>query len=230
MQSYRTTGCEKFGHREFTIQLEEEPPVPDLHKILIDFFEEGVAAKTVFSPGETVNVGWSVLQLCDRDDGTIGVQERELTPDVQWTEQVDRALVDTWFQREVAASVNLIDELDFPSQDDAVMVAKCAENAMNVVLARHPKETPDDNISGWSLVCTEKHDHGERKFLPLIAIAALKPSLVQFLALPADTVVLALYGEKSGAPTGQLALQPYVLRGGEKVEPNPGSYLDALGS
>ena len=204
--------------------------MPDLHRILIDYFEESVAAGTVFSPGETVNVGWSNLRLCDRDDGTIGVQERELTPDVQWIEKVDRALVDTWYQRAVASSLDMLEELDFPGQDDAVMVAKCAEDAINVVLARHPNDEVGENISGWSLVCTEKHDHGERKFLPLIAIAALKPSLVQFLALPQDTVVLALYGEKGGAPTGQLALQPYVLRGGEKVEPIPGSYLAALGA
>ena len=182
MQSYRTTGCERYNHLEFTLQLEGEPPVADLHRILIDFFEESVAAGTVFSPGETVTVGWSRLQLCDRDDGTIGVEERELTPDVQWTESVDRALCDTWYQREVASSLDMLEDLDFPSQDDAIMVAKCAEDAMNVVLARHPNDDVAENISGWSLVCTEDHDHGERKFLPLIAIAAFKPSLVQFLA------------------------------------------------
>ena len=230
MQSYRTTGCEKLGHREFTIQLEEESPIPDLHRILSDYFETSIAEGTVFSPGETVQIGWSNLRLCDRDDGTIGVEERQLTADVQWTESVDRALIDTWYQREVAASLGLLDELTFPTQDDAIMVAKCAENAMNVVLARHPNEGMDEGISGWSLVCTEEHDHGERQFLPLIAIAVFKPSLVQFLALPHDSVVLALYGEKSGAPTGQLALQPYVLRGGEKVDPLPGSYLAALGA
>src|SRR5512139_172773 len=139
MQAHRTTKCSAAGHREFTVQLAKPPPIAGLHEFLTDYFEGAVARGTKFLPNQTVQMGWSVLKLCDREDGTLGVQERELTPDVQWTEQVDRALVDMWLQREVVASVGLLDELTFPRQDEDAIVARCAIDSAQLVMTRLAK-------------------------------------------------------------------------------------------
>lgn len=220
MQQHRTTQCATHGHREFTIQLAEASPIPDAARALIDYFEEGVAGGVTFLPGQIVRLGWALLRLCERADGTIGVEERELVPEPAWTESVDRALADAWYQKEVCASVNLLDEVAFPLQDDDVMVSDCAIDAALTVMTRFPAADLPEGISGWALCCGEDHDHGERSFVPLMAVAANQPALVQFLALPFDTVVLV--GPKANR------VDPHIYRNGEEITPTPGSYLAAL--
>lgn len=228
MQAHRTTTCSAAGHKELTIQLAKPPPLADLHEFLLRYFEAAVARGTKFLPGQTVQMGWSLLKLCDRDDDTLGIQERTLTPDVGWEEQVDRALVDMWLQREVGASVGLVDELAFPRQDDVALVARCAIESPELVMTRLGKADLPDGFSGWMLACTEDHDHGERAQLPLIGVAALKPGLVQLFALPYDTSVLVLYRETAGAPDGMLRIEPHVFRAGAELVPQRGSYLAVL--
>jgi hypothetical protein len=224
---HRTTQCASHGHREFTIQLTRQPPIPNVHLMLVNYFEGAVASGTKFLPEQIVRIGWAVLKLRDRDDGTIGVQERELTPDEKWTESVDRALKDTWLQKEVCASVGLVDELTFPTQDEAVMVADCAIDAPVIVMTRFPKEDLPENVSGWAMCCAEDHDHGERSFVPLLAVAANQPGLVQFLALPHDLTVLIEWLDAPDVP-GMRRLAPTVFRHGEPLPFVPGSYLAAL--
>jgi hypothetical protein len=228
MPTFRTSQCTAHGHREITVQLSRTLPIPDAERILIDYFESHVARGTKFLPGQTVQLGWSLLKLIDRSDGTIGVEERELTPEVAWTEQVDRALRDLWYQREIVASVGLLEELSFPRQDDGVMVAPCAADAEQLILTRLDAEGLPERFSGWSLVCAGDHDHGERDVLPLLAIAANAPGLVQLLALPHGTIVLVQYKAKADAPAGMKRIEPHVFRDGEELKPGPGSYLAAL--
>ena len=220
MQQHHTTRCGGHGHREFTIQLAEDSPIPNAARVLVDYFEDGVAGGVTFLPGQVVRLGWSLLRLCERTDGTIGVEERELTPQMTWTESVDRALADAWYQKEVCASVGLIDEVTFPLQDDDVMVADCAIDAPLIVMTRVPAEDLPEGISGWALCCGADHDHGERSFVPLMAIAANQPGLVQFLALPHDTIVLV--GSRA------TRLDPHIYRGGDEIPPIEGSYVAAL--
>src|SRR5262245_37571016 len=134
MQRHRTTKCSAKGHREFTIQFAKESPIPGAQDTLLSYFESSVGGGTQFRPGQTVLLGWSVLKLCERADGTIGVQERDLTPEVQWTETVDRAVHDVWFQKEVCASVGLLEEMTFPRQDHDALVADCAMEGEPVVI------------------------------------------------------------------------------------------------
>jgi len=228
VQAHRTTKCTAAGHRELTVQVSKQPPIADLHQMLIHYFEASVARGTKFLPGQTVQIGWSLLRLCDRSDGTLGVQERELTPEVQWTEQVDRAIVDVWLQKEVAASVGLIDHLVFPRQDDIAFVADCALKKAQLVMTRVPDDELPDGFSGWMLACAEDHDHGDRRQVPLLGVAAMQPGLVQLFALPHGTSVLVLYVEKPDAPEGMLRIEPHVFRDGEEIVPQRGSYLAAL--
>jgi hypothetical protein len=224
MKTHRTSKCSALGHREFTIQLRASSPVPSVERILLDFFEDSVARGTKFVPGQTVQLGWSTLRLCDRTDGTIGVEEREPRPDVAWTESVDRALVDIWLQKEVAASVGLLDALTFPRQDDMMMAANCAVGGEPILMMRLDAKDLPDGFSGWTLACAREHDHGERHLVPLLALAANQPGLVQLLALPHGTQVLVKYKPIDG----RLRIEPHVLRDGKELHAHEGSYLAAL--
>lgn len=228
VQAYRTTKCTAAGHREVTLQLSKPPPLTDMHQMLINYFEAAAARGTRFLPDQTVQIGWSLLRLVDREDGTLGVQERELTPNVKWTEQVDRAIVDVWLQKEVAMSVGMLDELTFPRQDDTALVADCALAKTQLVMTRLPDQDLPQGFSGWMFACAAEHDHGDRKQVPLLAIAAIQPGLVQLLALPHGTSVLVLYVASPDTPEGMLRIEPHVYRGSQEIVPVPGSYLAAL--
>lgn len=229
MHTFRTTRCSAAGHPEVTLQLVADSPIPDVHQLLLDYFEAAVARGSKFLPGQTVQLGWSVLKLCERADGTLGVQERALTPEVAWTESVDRALRDMWMQREIVTSVGLIDEVAFPRQDDGVLVADCAMTARELLLTRVAAEDAPEDFSGWLAACAHgDHDHGERAYVPLLALAAHQPPLVQLLALPHGTSVLVLFREKPNTPAGMLTIEPHVFRAGEEIVPPRGSYLAAL--
>jgi len=228
MIAYKTTACSQHGHREVTIQLAKQSPIPDVHRMLINYFEGAVARGSKFLPGQTVQLGWSKLRMIDRSDGTLGVEERVPKPDEEWVEAVDRALQDTWFQKEVVASVGLLDQMTFPRQDEDVIVTDCALDAPALIAIRLANENLPQGFSGWSLTCAEDHDHGEKQVLPLLAIAAMLPGVVQLLALPHDTVVLIAFREKADAPEGMLRIEPHVFRAGDEVIPQPGSYLARL--
>jgi hypothetical protein len=129
-------------------------------------------------------------------------------------------------QREIGASVGL-DDSAFPGQDDGALVARCALEANELVLTRLPAVELPDNLSGWMLACASEHDHGERSLVPLLAIAAIQPALVQLLALPHGTSVLVVFREKPAEP-GALRIEPHVFRGGTEIVPKPGSYLAGL--
>jgi hypothetical protein len=228
VQAHQTTKCTASGHREFTIQLANKPPIAGLENMLLNYFEATIARGTKFLPGQTIQMGWSLLRICDRSDGTLGVQERELAPDVEWVEQTDRALVDMWLQREIGDSVKLLDQLAFPRQDDVALVAECGIESNQVVMTRLGADSAKDGFSGWMLACSDEHDHGERAQLPLLGVAAMKPGLVQLFALPFDTSVLVLYREKANTPAGTLRIEPHVFRGGQEIVPDAGSYLAML--
>jgi hypothetical protein len=228
METYRTTKCGQHGHRELTVQLREPSPIPNLHNLLVDYFEDGVATGKQFKPGQTVRLGWATLRLCERADGTIGVEEREPAPTPTWVEGVDRALHDVWLQKEIVASVGLLDQLSFPSHDEMMMISDCAIDAPALIMTRIAGDDLPEDFSGWMISCAEDHDHGERHALPLLALAANHPGLVQLLALPRHAVVLVVYAEKPNAPEGTARIEPHVFWNGEELAPKPGSYLAAL--
>ncbi|MBM4781787.1 MAG: hypothetical protein GQE15_29265, partial [Archangiaceae bacterium] len=98
----------------------------------------------------------------------------------------------------------------------SVLVSRCSEDADAVVLTRVDAGSAAQAWSGWSLSCSQDHDHGERFTLPLLALSALRPTLVPFLALPAGCVVVARSGPA------------HVFLDGKELSPKPGSYLQVL--
>lgn len=218
MQSFVTTGCGRHGHREMRIQLAEPSPIPNVQRFLLDYFEGSVASGNKFLPGQVIKFGWTLLRVCDRADGTLGIQQRERSPQMPWVELVDHALADIWLQKEVCASVGL--DLAFPSEDDHAFATACSEQATDVMFARLP--------DGWALRCAQDHDHGDLQTVPLIAVAAIHPVLVQLFALPPGTSVWVPFVAKRDAPEGALRVEPHVFRNGHELEPKPGSYLAAL--
>jgi hypothetical protein len=214
MQTFRTTSCAKHGHREVTVQLAAKAVIPKGEELLLSYFEDSVANGTQFKPGQTIAIGGQILRIKARTDGTLGIEEPVVAPEEQWVEQIDRTVRDVMLQRYICDSVML--PLSYPQPRASCLMAACVEGTDKFMMMRVTLDGLPDHASGWSFVCTEKHDHGERTGLPLLALAALKPVAVKFLALPIHSVVLVM------------ANQATVFHNGEQRTPEPGSYLEML--
>ncbi|MGW4719314.1 hypothetical protein [Nocardia sp. NPDC004260] len=219
-ESFRTTSCASHGHPEFTI-LFTEPQLPGMENWLLSYLESTVAAGTRYHPGETIRIGWNLVRVRGRDDGTLGLTER--TDAQTWAEQVDRTLRDVWYQREVAAGVGLTDHLDFPGEDQRATISSCGLESPVLVLARTEPDDPES--SGWSVECFEDHAHRSSYYTTLLELATAMPFAVQFFALPVATTVLIESPEITLTGT----IRPHIVDAeGVELSPIPGSYLDYL--
>jgi hypothetical protein len=214
LTTFRTEGCTQHGHPEFALQL-GKTVVPGIERMLLSYLEGAVARGTRFEPGQTIQIGWGTLRVIARRDGALGLEER-VDPET-WAETVDRTLHQTWYQKEVASSLGLAERLQFPRQDHAAMVSKCAMEASSWLLTR--LEADDARFSGWSIACTEDHDHGDRAFPPLLAVVMRLPFVTQFLALPPGAAVLVM---------GPGRIRAHAWLDGKELTPVAGSYLAAL--
>ena len=221
MTEFRTTRCKDFNHPEFTLRFLNDVPVPGLEKMLIGYFESGVANGTQFKPGQTVQLGWATLRLTQRDDGTLGVLEPDLKHELKWVESVDQSLFETWRQKEILESLGLLERADYPRQAFQAIVCSKTFESQAFMMGRTEPHSPSD--SGWFVGCLDDdHDHQKPEALsvvPLIEIAVKVPPLTQFFALPAGVDVVV---------TGPGRVRARVFVDGEERIPRVGSYLEAL--
>jgi hypothetical protein len=226
MHTFVTTACARHGHREITLQTEQPPLIPNLERLLLDYFEGAVAAGEKFLPGQIVRVGWAVLRISDRSDGTLGVDERLIASGPPtWRGTVDNALADSWLQGEVARSIGLVERLAFPMQDQLFVVHECAATSVALELERAANEGLPPAASGWRLRCAADHDHGPASAAPLLAIAAKHPALVPFLALPHGTRVVVTFRP---LPDGNVRFSPRIYDASGELVPIAGSYVAAM--
>ncbi len=216
-----TTRCRAADHPEITLLFRERRPVA-VERMLLGYFEQGVAAGKRFLPGQTVQLGWATLRLCARDDGTIGVEERSGDG---WVESCDQSLMQLWLQKEIAASVGLAGELAFPRQEQMALACDRALGVQSWLLTRSLPEGDAD--SGWMIGCftDPQHDHALADALvtvPLVQVVERLPFVTQFLALPPGAAVYV------DGTSGRI--RPHVFVNGEARAPVPGSYLEALGA
>ncbi|WP_280409765.1 hypothetical protein [Nocardia brasiliensis] len=221
---YRTTIGAEYRHPEFVARL-SEPAIPDSDDALVDWvlddLQRSISTGTRFTPGERIQVGWRTLRIIERADGLLGLHERVST-DV-WEEHVELTLRETWYQKEVAASLGVTEELDFPTEHQSAAVASCVHDRLPaLVLARD--ESDDARFSGWRVHCAQDHDHGAWSSRTLWEVTDFAPFATQFLALPATTSLTVEAPHTT--PSGRI--RTHITLGGRHRVPNPGSYLAVL--
>lgn len=209
--TFVTNRCAVHGHPEVTLTFEDEPLVPDSERLLLGHVEDAVARGTRFSAGQTLALGGQVLRFVSRADGTLGLEEPVPAPTEQWVEAVDRSVREVMLQKFICESVAL--PLSFHAPRASLLVSRCAQDADAVTLTRVDAGDAKAGLSGWVLSCAAEHDHGDRFVLPVLALSALRPALVPFLALPPKSVVLVTAGPA------------HVFFDGQERPPLPGSFL-----
>lgn len=200
--TFTSSGCALHGHPEVTVTFLEPPLIPDGERLILGHVETAVARGTRFRAGETLAIGGHLVRFCERQDGTLGVEEPEPSPKERWIEGVDRTVREVMLQKFINESVGL--DLAFPPPRTSLLVSRCAQEADAVVLSRRDAGSARQGLSGWTFTCAEAHDHGEPFVVPLLAMSALKPELVPFLALPPETVAHVSSGPARVVFRGQL--------------------------
>ncbi len=214
----RTTTCAASGHPEFLLRCDSPLVPPDDVKVLVSFLENSVSSGTKYNPVETIQIGWIFAQVFDRGRGLLGIEEPDFqSVPIRWRDSVDRTLLHLRRQSDVAESVGLLPEIDFPPIGSSAIVCSRYATGRGFGMRRLPSQEPRD--SGWFVGCLDAtHDHDNPRRLSRLSLYQLvlnRPQAMPFIALPAGCAAIVDADE-------QLA----ILRGeDEAIEFGEGSYL-----
>jgi hypothetical protein len=186
-----TTQCHKYNHPEFTLEVGPEVIEPDLDW-LIRYLEESVAQGTRYVPGQTVQLGWTILEV--RDLGDLGGNRLALfEPDMEhmpihFVNSVTRCLVHLRVQKDVVESVLPAESLAFPSQLHAGLRCSRLRSGAGMIMSRSQPDTDEKSVSGWFAGCDDDgHDHNDPKSLQYVSLYEMAkdcPGVIPYLALP----------------------------------------------
>lgn len=213
----RRTTAEASGHPEFTLEYEPEVVTELGIEWLASWLESCIRSGTRFSVGESIAIGWLNCYVTDLGDGTLGLCEPDfenVPPNL--VAGASSTVSQLWYQREVAESVGLADELDFPRYIQYAMTCELFASAETVLMHRY---SHDEDESGWYIGCPgDDHDHDEAnlRHATLYELAVANPAIIGFLALPPHCSVLV------GGGT------PLVVRQGEPLPVRDGSLLATM--
>ncbi|MEV0062935.1 hypothetical protein [Nocardia sp. NPDC050718] len=215
----RRTAAGVAGQAEFTLEYEYDIVTELGIDWLVSWLEDSIRAGSRFTPAQTVTIGWLNCYVIENADGTLGLCE----PDFENVPPIlaagaSKAVGQLWYQREVAESVGLGDELDFPHYTHRAVTCDAFADSGGVVMYRYPHNEHYDDFSGWFVGCSglaHEHDDTTMRSTTLYELAVINPSIVGYLALPHDCSV----DTSDGAPE--------IWRNGEPLTVRDGSLLAA---
>src|SRR4030095_10587357 len=188
---------------------------PSLHWFL-GWIESEVAGGRQFLPEQTVQVGWSVLEIRQRTDGTLALFEPDFqSMPVKLVDSVSNTLLHLFLQKSVAESLGLGEELALPSLRDSAIVCTEFGSTEGFVMSRVAPKAAD---SGWFFGCdSAAHNHQSPDVLRRVslyyAVTHREHLTVPFLGLPPDAFV------------GFGGAVPFFSHGETELAIRPGSYL-----
>lgn len=202
------------GQAEFTLEYVPDPVYGPGVEWLIAGLEESIREGSRFPVGETVGIGWLDCYVTDRGDGTLGLCEPDFAKvPPAFVAGTALALEQLWFQIEVAKSVGLEPELEFPTQLQHAVTCDAFTADGSVLMRRYPRRGTE---SGWFIGCpghVHQHTGDVLRSATLYELAIAKPAIVGYLALPPGCSIVLAGG----------ALE--ITRGNERLAPRPGSLL-----
>jgi hypothetical protein len=209
-----TKNCGKYGHAEFSVNADENFP-----KYLDSFFgwlESEVAVGKRFLPEQTVQMGWSLLKVFQREDGTLGLLEPDFrSMPIKFVDSVSNTLFHMLLQKGAAESLDLDDKLDLPPLRHSAIICTNFGTTTEIFLSRTAFAGSD---SGWFFGCAHLgHDHQSSENLRRISLyeAAVRfnEQILPYLGLPIGMEIHA----------GDTVPRFWLLR--KEIQIKPNSYL-----
>lgn len=180
--------CHRHAHPELRFSVASTGvPAADV-RWLLDYLERSVAAGTRYKPGETLKVGWMLLEIAAAPDGKLALSEPDMRAiPIVFTPFVDNTLTQLRAQRATVDSVLPAAAPVFPALHQTAIVHRHYKSAKRILLSRAAGK---GNDSGWWLSDLDDAE-GNRQpqnFLKmsLYQLAVDRPDLVKFFALPPD--------------------------------------------
>ncbi len=214
-----TTGCQQHGHSEFRLVYNDDLVTEKDLQYLVEKLERSVAEGDRYPHGAPLQIGWVVARVREGDDGTITIQEPDMThTPVWWIDSVNHSLLHRRLQRGVCASLVGTERALFPSSQEAALVCECFGESDGVLMRREP---PSEGFSGWVFGCdSSDHDHsdaGRCSTLSLYEVAVgYDPRVIPYLALP-QGVAVRLHAR---GPLVTMEGRPLAIRAGSLLDRN----------
>jgi len=211
-----TQKCRQFGHPEISVECSDASAHSQNLRSFLEWIESEVERGRRFLPEQTVQFGWSVLEIRQRADGMLGLFEPDFkSMPVKFVDSVSNTLLHFFVQKSVAESLGLDQELAIPSLRDSAIACTELSSGDGFIMSRVAQKTGD---SGWFFGCDNPaHDHQSRDSLRRVsvyeAVIRHEERILPFLGLPAETFV------------GFSGAVPFFSRGETELVVRPGSYL-----
>src|SRR3954469_14571281 len=216
MRAY-TSKCKEHGHLEVSVLCDETSALSSKLKWLLEWIESEVARGRRFLPEQTVQIGWSVLEIRQRNDGTLALFEPDFQSiPVKFIDSVSNTLLHLLLQKGVTDSLDLETDIAIPSLRDSAIVCTRFGSTDGFVMSRLMPQAGD---SGWFFGCdSPAHDHQAPENLRRVSLyeAAVRHNdgIIPYLGLPPNTFA-GFSGEV-----------PYFSRDERELAIRRGSYLD----
>ncbi|HEY0913286.1 MAG TPA: hypothetical protein VGE22_00325 [Solimonas sp.] len=213
-----TQRCQEHAHPEFAIEFDPGQMLAGDAEWLVQVLESWVANGRRMAAGETVQIGWSFLQL-KKQGKALGFLEPEFgSMPIKWVPGVTATLRQLRQQKDTVASVLPAEAMDIPSLRQGCIVCTRLPAAQGFLMSR---AAPEENDSGWFIGCLdENHDHQDMNSLELMslyqAVVERAPRALPYLALPA------------GCGVRMQRSEPLIHDKDGPLPIKPGSYLDLL--
>lgn len=178
MPQYKTTSLSQFGHPEMVVDVSQE--YASSVKWHFSYLESCVRDGTVFKPGETLKIGWMIVKLVARQDGTIEFWEPsfEQMP-IKWRLGLNRTFQDLMVQSEICKKLNT--EPSFPSILDVGLLSDALiDGRFEFLMSR---DVSSEKECGWCFVELDYNDLSI-SYCSLFEIAVNRPMVIPFLAIP----------------------------------------------
>ena len=207
---------EKHNQPEITVDCVDAAFLAPGLQWLLQWIESETANGRQYLPEQTVQIGWSILEVRKRTDGTLALFEPDFRSfPIQFVDSVSSTLLHLLLQKSVTESVGLERELAFPRLWDSVITCSEFGSTDGFIMSRVAPKGPD---SGWFLGCDNAtHEHQRPDTLRRISLyeAAVRHEerIIPFLGLPHETFI------RFGGPV------PCLSRGETELVIRPGSYL-----
>ena len=157
---------------------------------LLDYFANGLANGAHFAPGQTVQIGWMIVQLQAAEEGVLEVWEPDFQVfPIRWIRGVN------WTLRHVILQRSICDELkcepEFPSLRHSGVMSRGFKISKDFKISR---DTPNAADSGWVFM-EPGYSGTQGEYQSLYQLALWNMRIVPFLALPPGTPVTRLDNE-----------------------------------
>jgi len=188
-----TNKCSKAKHPEFSFCIDPNTVVQDDLVWFRSTLEADVLRGSRYQAGETLQIGWMLNSLIQREDGTLGVLEPDFKSiPIVWVDSVTTTLQHLRLQKAVVESVGFGGQIQYPSiLQSGLIGVDLTPQPGRLICDRSEEEGTD---SGWFVgnaeTACDYNNPTNLIRLSLYQMSLLVPNVVMFFALPCQCRVV----------------------------------------